>query len=241
MSCMYNFALLGQKPISTFCFQSLVETFDISNLKFVVTNLTPRGWWQNTDLYNLASHHNIPCIDIDLISNLELALLVEKHNIDFLFSVQYNKIISKEVISAVNKHSFNLHLAPLPNYRGWHSASHNILNLDPQFGSTLHLLNENVDEGPIYKMHLFLSKNESAGEIYYNSERSGAYLFQDLIMNIKRERILEFRNQTGDARRYKKEDLAKRIGDPKINIELKERATNFNYRLEINNSNYLEF
>jgi methionyl-tRNA formyltransferase len=43
----------------------------------------------------------------------------------------------------------NVHYSVLPRYRGLHSVVWAMLNLDPEYGLTVHLTNDRIDDGPI--------------------------------------------------------------------------------------------
>ena len=234
---MSRIAFLGQKPIGTECFKILVNNFDLSEIKFVVTNSEKKGWWNDKKILEVASSYQIPCFSLETIDNSFLQNLVIQYEIEYLFSIQFNKIISVEVLKEIKENAFNLHLAPLPNYRGWHSASHSILNGDSTFGSTLHKINQSIDDGPIVGEEYFSYTNETAGQLYHKSEISGARIFKKFISDLKNGIQLDYREQVGASRRYHKLDLAKRLQDEDVYLERKVRAVDFQFRLDLLTSN----
>jgi len=74
--------------------------------------------------------------------------LVYQDDTDLIISVQYPYILKKEHISKASR-AINLHMAPLPEYRGCNQFSYAIINKDNSFGTTVHELTERVDEGMI--------------------------------------------------------------------------------------------
>ena len=55
----------------------------------------------------------------------------------------------KESIEKAKEITVNLHMAPLPEYRGCNQFSYCIINEDNFFGTTIHKLEEGIDSGPI--------------------------------------------------------------------------------------------
>jgi methionyl-tRNA formyltransferase len=232
---MPNFAFLGQKPIGTACFKALLDQFDSSNVKFVVSNSRPKGWWNDNEIFQLAKTSNTDFFDLDEVDNNGLQILVEKYEIDYLISVQYNKIISQQVLDLVLIDSFNLHLAPLPEYRGWHSASHCILNSDSSFGSTIHKINAQIDDGEIFRLRSFRISDESAGQLYYQSEIAGIDTFLELLDQFRIGAEIFCYPQIGQKRRYREKDLLRRIESDDIPDFIKRRAVDFSFRLQNRN------
>ncbi|MBK8684503.1 MAG: hypothetical protein IPN26_05660 [Bacteroidetes bacterium] len=68
---------------------------------------------------------------------------------DFLISVQYHQILNERHIQKARTLAINLHMAPLPEYRGCNQFSFAILDQYPEFGTTLHVMDERIDHGDI--------------------------------------------------------------------------------------------
>jgi methionyl-tRNA formyltransferase len=74
---------------------------------------------------------------------------------DFLVSVQYHRILRRHHIEKASILAINLHMAPLPEYRGCNQFSFAIVNGDGEFGTTIHELTEGVDAGGIISERRF--------------------------------------------------------------------------------------
>jgi methionyl-tRNA formyltransferase len=222
-------AFLGQKPIGAECLKVLINFFGASSISFVLTNLVSEGWWQDCKVNDIAKSNQIRVFEQGTTTQLELFDLLDKYNVDTLISVQYPKILSKPVLSQINYQAFNLHLAKLPEYRGWHSASHAILNGDKIFGVTIHKIDQDIDSGEIICERFFEILNEcTVGELYYQSEIHGINLFKNfcekLILN-----DTHGKQQIGNSRYYDGKSLRIRLsamGDQKP----ASRASDFTYR-----------
>lgn len=82
----------------------------------------------------------------------------------------YKKIVSKEFL---NKNKvINIHYSLLPKYRGYHSTVWAILNNEEFLGATIHLMNENIDDGDIifqYKIKNIAEKTSYDYMIEFNN------------------------------------------------------------------------
>ena len=87
------------------------------------------------------------CSGIRILKSLDHYL--ELTDIDLLISVQYNEILKKEHIEKARQISVNLHMAPLPEYRGCNQFSFAIINEEKFFGTTMHIMNVGIDSGDI--------------------------------------------------------------------------------------------
>lgn len=73
----------------------------------------------------------------------------------------------------------NLHLAPLPEYRGRFSATHAILH-GSEYGVTLHYVDEGIDTGPIIAERRFpISVGDTAASLRAQALILGLRLFED--------------------------------------------------------------
>ncbi len=66
---------------------------------------------------------------------------------DLLLFAGYKPIVPMAVLK--RNTCLNIHYSLLPNYRGLHSTVWAILNNEDYLGATIHLMNENIDDGPI--------------------------------------------------------------------------------------------
>jgi methionyl-tRNA formyltransferase len=158
-------------------------------------------------LKKLANDNGIECLN-------ELDEIIKIQDIDYIISVQYHKILKKEHINIAKKLAINLHMAPLPEFRGCNQFTFALLNDFKQFGTTLHELNEGIDSGPIIAEKRFqIHENCFVDELFKLTETHSFELFKDNILNIL----------SGE---YVLIDQSKLI---------EERGTNIHYRKEINN------
>ena len=78
---------------------------------------------------------------------------------DYIFSYRSYIILQKNILKKVKIAAINFHPAP-PNLRGFAPASFAILNKFKNYGCTIHIINEKIDNGKILDVMLFKIKNK---------------------------------------------------------------------------------
>lgn len=82
--------------------------------------------------------------------------------------------IPQETLQLCGGQVFNLHFAILPDYRGSGTLTHAIINDEPRYGVTLHLMEETLDTGPIIAIKSYpLPKGKTAKQITDEVEQLG--------------------------------------------------------------------
>lgn len=132
---MTTVVLLGGKRIGRRCLEVLLARREELGLDLIGVGPTPRA----REMRDLAEANGLPMIE-DLESAPEC---------DLLISVQYHLILKARHLAKARKEAVNLHLAPLPEYRGCNQFSLAVLNDDRTFGVTLHRMDEGADSGDI--------------------------------------------------------------------------------------------
>jgi len=141
----------------------------------------------------------------------------------------YKTLFTKKIIEYVKRQAFNLHLAPLPHYRGWHSASHAILNKEVNFGSTMHRIVERVDAGPLILAKYFqIPPDVDVSYLYFLSEIAGIEIFAEFLSLLRNNDFPEI-VQRGKGKYYRRDELEHRLNDSMYSGELRKRAGQFKY------------
>lgn len=136
-----SIVFLGSKPIGYECFRHLIAMQEKCNYEIAgLLTQQRREFGSGHDLAALAAEHSIPLI-------ADLALLPA---CDILYSVQYHQILKQEHIDKAKMLALNLHMAPLPEYRGSNQFSFAILDGKKEFGTTIHQMDARIDHGDIF-------------------------------------------------------------------------------------------
>lgn len=138
-----NVVFLGSRPVGYRCLSFLLFEQDKLgiNLLGVLTDDDIR-FNKDLSLISLCEDNDIP-----IIPSLEAMRKME--GIDILVSVQYHEILKQPDLAVAQDIAVNLHMAPLPEYRGCNQFSFAILNGDDTFGTTIHRMDTSIDGGDL--------------------------------------------------------------------------------------------
>lgn len=135
---MKKVVFLGSKFVGYECLKHLYDQRNRLDLELIAVLTNIRG----EKIIEFCREKSITIIDnLDEFSNFE--------SCDIAISVQYHKILKKKHIKKAKEIIINLHIAPLPEYRGCNQFSYAIINDDKEFGTTIHRLEEGIDSGSI--------------------------------------------------------------------------------------------
>lgn len=168
---MKTVAFLGSKDIGLECLRHLHAVQDELNFKivYVLTNSKGGG------IARFCEEKSITVVDS--LSNLLL-----RPDFDLGISVQYHEILKRVHIAKASELFVNLHMAPLPEYRGCNQFSFAILNQDKIFGTTVHRLEEGIDSGDIIIERRFeIPSNCWVNELHSLTFKESLILFKEAV------------------------------------------------------------
>jgi len=176
---MKRILFLGSKPIGYKCLHFLLQNANVLNCKVVGVLSNDNQRFDNSlSIRKLSNDYDIPFIE-------ELDLILEMEEIDFIISIQYHLILHQKHIDIANKLAINLHMAPLPEYRGCNQFSFAIFNQAKIFGTTLHRLESGIDNGAIIAERRFqIQKGQDVKSLYDKTFEESVLLFQESIESI---------------------------------------------------------
>jgi methionyl-tRNA formyltransferase len=167
---------LGSKPIGYHCLHYLLDQREHLNVEVsgVLTNNNSR-FDANLSITKLAEQHNVPVI----------ASLDEMPEVDYIYSVQYHDILKPFHIQKAKKIALNLHMAPLPEYRGCNQFSFAIAEGKTEFGTTIHQMDANIDHGAIlFEKRFAIPDNIWVEELYETTFNESLDLFIETLRSI---------------------------------------------------------
>lgn len=172
-----SIVFLGAKPIGYHCLQYLIkQQKELGNfhIKGVITQ-SRQEFNNQYDVLELAKKNKLP-----IFFSLD-----ELPECDWLISVQYHEILKTKQIQKAKKMAINLHLAPLPEYRGCNQFSFAIFNQASTFGVTIHKMDNRIDHGDIlFEKRFPIPKNCWVDELYKLSEKNAQELFAEALPHI---------------------------------------------------------
>jgi len=170
---------LGSKPVGYECLAWLIQQQDAMNFEITgVLTQARKEFGGVSDLNELATENAIPVYtDPDTMPEC-----------DILYSVQYHKILKKEHIDKARLMAVNLHMAPLPEYRGSNQFSFAIIDEKKEFGTTIHKIDPRIDHGDILFQHRFpIPDNCWVGDLYNQTVDISVSLFKATLPRLLHE------------------------------------------------------
>lgn len=179
---MTSVAFFGSHPLGEACLARLHDHPEVS-VDLVVTY--PRdhdGWWDGS-----VHERALEC-------GYEVATLDEErrvldYEIDYLLSVYYPNVLDGELLAHPERRALNLHQAELPRYRGSNVFSHSILNARAddhwRHGTTLHVMVEDVDAGPVVgRKFAPITEEDTARSLYEKVREASIDLFEEYLPHV---------------------------------------------------------
>lgn len=167
---------LGSKPIGYQCLKHLIAVSGRLGVEItgVLTQLRNEFSGEH-DLAALARSNDIPV----------LQSLDDLPECDIIYSVQYHQLLRREHIGKAKQIAINLHMAPLPEYRGSNQFSFAILDGKTEFGTTIHQIDTRIDHGDILFQKRFpIPDGCWVGALYQLTFEASVKLFQQTLEHI---------------------------------------------------------
>jgi methionyl-tRNA formyltransferase len=137
-------------------------------------------------------------------TKLELESLIKKENPDIVIAVAYGMILTKEIVD--NYLCLNVHASLLPKYRGPSPIQAAILSGDNEAGTSIMVLDEKMDTGPVItKEHLIIKNTHNVGMLFDELAKLGSVLLVNTLVMLrgKRDKV-EVSYQDDSAATYTK-------------------------------------
>jgi methionyl-tRNA formyltransferase len=167
---------LGSKPIGYACLQHLLERKEELDIEVVALRTRFRKEFEGPgDLTALAREHNIPLLDS----------LDEIPECDIIYSVQHHELLQPVHIARASRIAVNLHLAPLPEYRGCNQFSFAIMDDAKEFGATIHEIDARIDHGALLFEHRFSIPDHCwVNDLYQLAYNAAVKLFRESLPDL---------------------------------------------------------
>ncbi|CAA7617712.1 formyltransferase family protein [Magnetospirillum sp. SS-4] len=224
-------AVLALKPVGEAAFQRLLAASgDAFAVVGACSNTSAEGtWWGSAAIARHCARTGLPFLDGD---SADLARFIEATGADMILSIQYSRLIGRNLLDRVGGRALNLHLAPLPAYRGFFGPTHALLRGDAEYGTTMHWMDEGADTGDICIEDRFpIAAAETGIGLYRKATQSGLRLVDRLIEGLASHQALPRTPQAGGGRYWSRNSLdgERRIRDPSDAEEVERKARAFHF------------
>jgi methionyl-tRNA formyltransferase len=176
---MKRIVFLGSKLIGYRCLEFLIKNQNPLRIEIVacLTN-DNKGFDNNLSILQLCKNSGI-----SVLSSVESLLYLS--DIDVIISVQYHQILKQKHIDCAKQIAVNLHMAPLPEFRGCNQFSFAIYQGVNEFGTTLHKMDTGIDSGDIlYENRFSIPAGCNVKQLYEMTFSSSIELFVSSIGKI---------------------------------------------------------
>ncbi|HEY9189024.1 MAG TPA: phosphoribosylglycinamide formyltransferase [Ignavibacteria bacterium] len=126
-----------------------------SEIKVVISNNSNAGILEIARLNNIPSYHiSIKQFNSENEFNQKILDVLEKHSVDFILLAGYMKKIDSNIVNKYKNRILNIHPALIPSFCGQGMYGLNVHKAVLDYGCkitgvTVHLVNEEYDNGPI--------------------------------------------------------------------------------------------
>ena len=171
---MKKVAFLGSKKVGLHALTRLIDLQGEGDVTLV-------GVWTNDRNLSDESSPSISELarreEIDIHDDLDDLLSIET---DILISIQYHLILRSRHLDHANECGINLHMAPLPEYRGCNQFTFAILDQKRIFGTTFHIMTPGIDDGAIlFERRFEIPAEYSAHQLHQRTEEETFHLIDD--------------------------------------------------------------
>jgi len=225
----YRILYLSQKPLGNQCLNAMIEIGMQHCIQAIVSNSEKNNWWASANEYEYAKKNNIYCID-NIIKNEELIInAINTHKINTIISVQHPWILSSNVLELVNYFAFNLHNAKIPDYKGYNSYNHAILNGEKEYFSTIHWIVDKVDMGDIaFEKSIPITSDTTSFDLIKRATVNAIVIFNEFIATLKQNKQIPRKSILQNGKFYGRNSLDMLREIKNINnydeVDLKTRA-----------------
>ncbi|MEK7601314.1 MAG: methionyl-tRNA formyltransferase [Patescibacteria group bacterium] len=137
---------------------------------------------QSPPVKKWADERNIPVLQPERLDENFVAALA-KDSYDLFVVIYYGKILPQAVFDMPKRGTINVHFSLLPRWKGTSPIRASILNDDKKAGTTLLLMDEKIDHGPVIAQKEFSMQEwpPSARELEEQATHESAQLLSEFI------------------------------------------------------------
>jgi len=136
---------------------------------------------------------------------------------DVVFSLGYWRILRKDQISNVPLGIVNFHHSYKLKYRGRHCSTWALRNNESIHGSTMHFIDENLDEGKIIATDYFsIDRTDVAEDLFFKANNIGLQLLKNNFRDVLFEETNTVIPLEKDYKCFKEKDLDHKISNEHV-------------------------
>lgn len=168
-----------------------------TNLKAIIdrfkenTSLNITGITNNPSAkgISICEENNIPVHVINskefksnLVFDKALLEVIDKSKPKLIVLAGYMKVLSDFIVDKYYGHIINIHPSILPKYKGLHTHKRALENKEKIHGTTVHFVNQNLDDGPIIaQVKLMISDDDDISSLEAKVKKQEYFLYPEVI------------------------------------------------------------
>lgn len=130
----------------------------------------------------LAAHYSIKLFPHSNINTKDYIRQLKDLNIDILLSVAANQRFKRNLLEVPRLACLNVHSALLPKYRGLDGLFWALVHGETEVGVTVHIMNENFDDGSIVGQQAFtVNSDDTLHRLYFKAIEAGSTLISQVM------------------------------------------------------------
>jgi len=159
--------VLGKNNIAIECTNLLLNQNRVQIVGCCPNNNDDGTEGSQKSFYKFCNKNNIKIIPFKKIGSKDSLKILKSLNLDFIFSFQYDQIVSQKVINTTKYGAINMHFSPLPKYRGVAPIAWALINGENEYGVTIHYMDPGIDTGDIISQTNFeIDSKINARDLY---------------------------------------------------------------------------
>lgn len=149
-------------------------------------------------LRKIAADQNIDFLLHQNVNSEEFIELVQAYECDLFVSMSFNQIFRQPLISLPRLQTINCHAGMLPFYRGCSVLNWVLINDEPEFGITVHFMDEGIDTGDIILQRGFpITEDDNYGTLLQKAYENCSKMLHEAIKLL----------QSGDFERIEQDSI----------------------------------
>lgn len=130
----------------------------------------------------LAAHYSIELFPTSNVNTEDYIRKLRDLDLDILLSVAANQRFERELLEVPRLACLNVHSALLPKYRGLDGLFWALVHGESQVGVTVHVMNEDFDDGSIVGQQAFdVSPDDTLHCLYFKAINAGSILLSQVL------------------------------------------------------------
>jgi methionyl-tRNA formyltransferase len=173
---------LLRKPIGLNFLQNFIQIYGLEYTQdnvVIGTNAEKEGWWDSNEILQICESKKLKHFSWNDNSEARIKLnrILSFGHTEHLISCQYGWKLEDDILGQI-PNKYNIHLSPLPNFRGWYGFSHAILERKKSYGWAMHKLTNKIDVGDIVlRNSVTVQPHENALSLYIKTIENLISLF----------------------------------------------------------------